>query len=290
MVTGRIQRRRRARRRSSNSSRTRPDWPTGSGINTDWLGKVVEAASGVTLDVRTGRGQPARSNSIRSRSTSPADTACTRPRDYVKFQQALLNVGTFDGTEILGKSTVDAAFTNQIGDLVPERRAWSGAWAGLLNTHFWVDRTSGITGAIYTQFLPFVTPEGDEDVQRLREGAVRLAVTRRAGINRRQRCGARPRRCSVEVADEDAVVALVILRPDSWLVQYLCSGLAGSFVYGVDGVPVGAVKATWTSRLSVRSAGPSQNFGSRPGRPSPRRSHRAVRTAWLPGCRGGARR
>jgi len=39
------------------------------------------------------------------------------------------------------------------------RRAWGGAWAGLLNTHFWVDRTSGITGAIYTQFLPFVTPE-----------------------------------------------------------------------------------------------------------------------------------
>ena len=39
------------------------------------------------------------------------------------------------------------------------RRAWGGAWAGLLNTHFWVDRTSGITGAINTQFLPFVTPE-----------------------------------------------------------------------------------------------------------------------------------
>jgi len=39
------------------------------------------------------------------------------------------------------------------------RRAGSGAWAGLLNTHFWVDPTSGVTGAIYTQFLPFVTPE-----------------------------------------------------------------------------------------------------------------------------------
>jgi hypothetical protein len=39
------------------------------------------------------------------------------------------------------------------------RRAYSGAWAGLLNTHFWVDRTTGVTGAIYTQFLPFVTPE-----------------------------------------------------------------------------------------------------------------------------------
>ncbi len=39
------------------------------------------------------------------------------------------------------------------------RRAGSGSWAGLLNTHFWVDRTAGITASIYTQFLPFVTPE-----------------------------------------------------------------------------------------------------------------------------------
>jgi hypothetical protein len=44
-------------------------------------------------------------------------------------------------------------------DVPGARRAWSGAWAGLLNTHFWVDRTTGVTGAIYTQFLPFVTPE-----------------------------------------------------------------------------------------------------------------------------------
>jgi hypothetical protein len=36
------------------------------------------------------------------------------------------------------------------------------AWAGLLNTHFWVDRSAGVTGAIYAQFLPFVTPEALE--------------------------------------------------------------------------------------------------------------------------------
>jgi methyl acetate hydrolase len=39
------------------------------------------------------------------------------------------------------------------------RRAGSGSWAGLCNTHFWVDHTTGITGAIYTQTLPFVAPE-----------------------------------------------------------------------------------------------------------------------------------
>ena len=31
--------------------------------------------------------------------------------------------------------------------------------AGLCNTHFWVDRTTGVCGSIYSNFLPFVTPE-----------------------------------------------------------------------------------------------------------------------------------
>jgi CubicO group peptidase (beta-lactamase class C family) len=118
------------------------------------------------------------------------------PRDFLKFERMLLGNGTSpDGVKILESETVDAAFTNQIGDLdfpaeIPtadpasthalnlgpgykwgyglllntediegKRRAGSGAWAGLLNTHFWVDRSAGVTGAIYTQFLPFVTPE-----------------------------------------------------------------------------------------------------------------------------------
>ena len=38
------------------------------------------------------------------------------------------------------------------------RAAGSGAWAGIFNTHFWVDRASGVTGAIYAQTLPFVEP------------------------------------------------------------------------------------------------------------------------------------
>lgn len=44
-------------------------------------------------------------------------------------------------------------------DIPGRRRAGSGAWAGLCNTHFWVDRSTGVTGAIYTQTLPFVAPE-----------------------------------------------------------------------------------------------------------------------------------
>ena len=40
------------------------------------------------------------------------------PRDYLKFQRMLLGDGTSpDGVQILSKETVDAAFTNQIGEL-----------------------------------------------------------------------------------------------------------------------------------------------------------------------------
>jgi methyl acetate hydrolase len=117
------------------------------------------------------------------------------PRDYLKFQRMLLGGGAFGEVRILQEATVDAAFTNQIGDLdfppairsadpgsthdfnagpgwkwgyglllntedLPGmRRAGSGAWAGLCNTHFWIDRTSGIAASIYSNFLPFVPPE-----------------------------------------------------------------------------------------------------------------------------------
>ena len=37
-------------------------------------------------------------------------------------------------------------------------RAGSGAWAGLFNTHFWVDPKSGVTGSIFSQVLPFADP------------------------------------------------------------------------------------------------------------------------------------
>jgi CubicO group peptidase (beta-lactamase class C family) len=117
------------------------------------------------------------------------------PSDYIKFEQALLRGGELGGTRILQQSTVDEAFRNQIGDLefpadlptadpastcafrvgpgykwgyglllntadIPGmRRAWSGAWAGLCNTQFWVDRSAGVCASIYSNFLPFVTPE-----------------------------------------------------------------------------------------------------------------------------------
>ena len=43
-------------------------------------------------------------------------------------------------------------------DVPGMRRAWSGSWAGLCNTHFWIDRSSGIAASIYSNVLPFADP------------------------------------------------------------------------------------------------------------------------------------
>jgi methyl acetate hydrolase len=120
------------------------------------------------------------------------------PRDFLQFQRMLLAGGTLAGTTILDRSSVREAFTNQIGDLwFPAemrtadpassadftagpgmkwgwglllntgqqdgmRSAGSGAWAGLFNTYFWVDPVRRITGALYMQCLPFVSPEATQ--------------------------------------------------------------------------------------------------------------------------------
>jgi methyl acetate hydrolase len=199
------------------------------GINLDWLGQVIYAASGMKLDEAIARGvteplgmsetafvmsdaQRANSVPVHVQGEDGAWAATdidlsqqpeywagghglhSTPRDYMKFQRMLLGNGTSpDGVKVLESATVDAAFTDQIGDLdfpaelktadptstcdfnagpgfkwgyglllntediAGARRAGTGAWAGLLNTHFWVDRTTGITAAIYSQTLPFVT-------------------------------------------------------------------------------------------------------------------------------------
>src|SRR3954454_19018586 len=122
------------------------------GINTDWLGRVVEAAGDTPLDVYiTERilkplgmehtafaiddGQRADLVPIHLKGEdgawSPSEIDWSRvpdywagghglsstPRDYLRFQQMLLNSGTLDGEKILDHGTVDAAFSNQIGAL-----------------------------------------------------------------------------------------------------------------------------------------------------------------------------
>ncbi len=199
------------------------------GVSTDWLGRVVEAVSGVGLDVAIAEGitgplgmtqttflmsgeQRLRSAPVHVRrggrwvavgeTPGPAPAHFSgggglygSPGDYIRFERALLRGGELDGARILAPSTVEAAFANQIGaldfpadiptadprsscrftagpghkwgyglllntaDLPGRRRAWSGGWAGLCNTYFWIDRTAGVCASIYGSFLPFVTPE-----------------------------------------------------------------------------------------------------------------------------------
>jgi methyl acetate hydrolase len=113
-------------------------------------------------------------------------------RDYGRFMSAMLNDGELEGTRILSPETVATAFSDHLGDVsfpelmettIPEysndimsmpvkqgfglgfhvvsedvpglRRAGSGDWAGLFNCYYWIDRSSGVAGAFFTQVLPF---------------------------------------------------------------------------------------------------------------------------------------
>jgi methyl acetate hydrolase len=114
-------------------------------------------------------------------------TAC----DYGRFLRAILRGGELDGARVLSPATVDLAFSDQLNDLplpdliptqapwlihdvvaLPFRQTWgfgfqlmledipgmrragSGFWSGILNTHVWVDRASGVAAAVFTQLVP----------------------------------------------------------------------------------------------------------------------------------------
>ena len=126
------------------------------GLSTDWLGKVVEAASGVTLDVAVKEGitgplgmdetsfhmspdQRANAVPVHLKGADGTWAASeielsqepeywagghglhSTPRDYLRFHRALLGGGELDDVRILRAATVDAAFTNQIGDWTSRR-------------------------------------------------------------------------------------------------------------------------------------------------------------------------
>jgi methyl acetate hydrolase len=112
--------------------------------------------------------------------------------DYGRYMAALLGGGTLDGGRILRAQTVDLAFSDHLHgaplpsiirsampelsndipslpvaqgwglgfhltleDLEGMRRAGTGDWAGIFNCYYWIDRTSGVAGALFTQVLPF---------------------------------------------------------------------------------------------------------------------------------------
>lgn len=112
--------------------------------------------------------------------------------DYLRFLRAMLN----GGAGILRPETVSLMMQNHIGDLgagklvpaLPQfsntvdffpgtvskwglgflintadvpgaRRANSQTWAGIANTYYWIDPTSGVAGVVLTQVLPFADAE-----------------------------------------------------------------------------------------------------------------------------------
>lgn len=199
-------------------------WQYGIGI--DWVGRMVEAATGKHLEavfqerlfsplkmvdtsfiVRSD--MEARLATVHARGASGLRPLSLEPnpsreffagggglfstaRDYIRFQQMLLNGGTLDGARVLQPETVVLMGKNHMGDLDVEpmhsfvpassndvelfpgmRKKWglsflintdavpggraagSLAWAGLNNTYYWVDPVRGVAGALYTQILPF---------------------------------------------------------------------------------------------------------------------------------------
>lgn len=115
--------------------------------------------------------------------------------DYARFCRMILRGGELDGTRVLAPATVTAMLQNAMGDLrltpqptqnpglgadidlFPEvekthtpafmrveadvpgrRRAGSVGWAGLLNTHFWIDPAGDRAGVLLMQHLPFIDP------------------------------------------------------------------------------------------------------------------------------------
>lgn len=127
-------------------------------------------------------------------------------RDYARFLRMMLCGGELDGARVLSPGTVALMGRNAMGGLrvvplpsanpamtrdmdplpgIPKtwglsfmineravpggRAAGSLAWAGLANTHFWIDPAGGIACALLTQVLPF----GDPEVMALLEGLER---------------------------------------------------------------------------------------------------------------------
>ena len=205
------------------------------GINLDWVGLIVEAASGQKLDAYvqdhitgplgmkdTGFAvtaeQRARQASVHQRQPDgslqpqPLETPFTpefwsgggglysTAPDYMTFLRALLQDGALDGARILRPETVALMRQNQIGgieagilkttapgrstdvDFFPGaslkwglatminmqagpngRSAGSLTWAGLFNTHYWIDPARHVVGVIMMQVLPF----GDERAMRV---------------------------------------------------------------------------------------------------------------------------
>lgn len=114
------------------------------------------------------------------------------PNDYARFLRMVLNKGSLDGQRVLSEAAVEKMLQNQMpngltfqqldsvsplsasfnpfpaiakshgfgflrveGDVPGMRRSGSVAWAGVCNSHYWIDPSSDTAGLFMTQTLPF---------------------------------------------------------------------------------------------------------------------------------------
>lgn len=113
--------------------------------------------------------------------------------DYMRFLRMVLNKGQLDGNRVLSEAgmatmlsdqmngltfqtmhsvmppvsadvelpegtTHSFAFVRHESDIPGKRCAGTQSWAGVLNTHYWIDPARDVAAVIMTQSLPFVEP------------------------------------------------------------------------------------------------------------------------------------
>lgn len=115
--------------------------------------------------------------------------------DYMRFLRMVMNGGALDGSRLISEAGLTTMLSNQIGDiaipvlhstappisadveLFPGKRkshsmafmrfdedipgmrhAGSQGWAGVLNSHYWLDPKADVIGVLMTQALPFADP------------------------------------------------------------------------------------------------------------------------------------
>jgi methyl acetate hydrolase len=162
--------------------------------DTTWSPSPAEAARLATIHQREETGLVETPNPPQYKPDIRGDGGLvSTASDYVRFVQMLLNEGSGHGKRLLKSETVKMMTSNQIGDVVVgtmpavlprrsaafpfgagtdkfglgfqitmtdgarthERGAGSYTWAGINNTHFWVDPKNGVGVVILTQVLPF---------------------------------------------------------------------------------------------------------------------------------------
>ena len=117
-------------------------------------------------------------------------------RDYLRFQQAMLNGGELDGKRLLSRTTVELMMQNHTGDLplwlpgpgygfglgwavVTDRgeaatplSQGSVYWGGAYCTISWIDKKEGLIGVLMTQVRPYTHLNIRQDFQVLAYQAI----------------------------------------------------------------------------------------------------------------------